>query len=60
MDPPEFRTFRDLISEKGDFVILVTLLWTPQYENPNGASDKPYLVEVNESHKYKILEFSTK
>ena len=35
---PEFGTFRDLISEKGDFVILVTLLWTPRNENPNGAS----------------------
>ena len=30
MDPPEFGTFRDLISGKGDFVILVTLLWTPR------------------------------
>ena len=38
MDPPEFGTFRDSISEKGDFVILVTLLWPPWNENPNGAS----------------------
>ena len=38
MDPPKFWTFRDLISEKGDSVILVTLLWTPRNENPNGAS----------------------
>ena len=29
MDPPEFGTFRDLVSETGDFVISVTLLWTP-------------------------------
>ena len=26
MEPPELGTFRSLISEKGDFVILVTLL----------------------------------
>ena len=38
MDLPEFGTFRDLILEKGDFVILVALLWTLQNENPNGAS----------------------
>ena len=38
MDPSAFRTFRDLIPEKGDFVILVILLWTPQNENPNVAS----------------------
>ena len=29
IDPPDLETFRDLISEKGDFVILVTLLWPP-------------------------------
>ena len=44
MDPPEFGTFRDLISEKGDFVILVTLLWTPRNENPNGASETQYVI----------------
>ena len=38
MGPPDFGTYRDLISEKGDFVILATLLWTPRNENPNGAS----------------------
>ena len=38
MDPSGFGTFRDLILEKGDFEILVTLLWTPQNDNPNGAS----------------------
>ena len=38
MGPPEIGTFRDLSSEKGDFVISVTLLWTPRNENPNGAS----------------------
>ena len=38
MDPPKFWTFRDLISEKGDFVILVRLLWPPWNENPNRAS----------------------
>ena len=39
MDPPEYGTSRDLISEKGDFVILVTLFWTPWNENPIGASE---------------------
>ena len=36
--PLEFWTFRDLILKKRHFVILVTLLWIPQNENPTWAS----------------------
>ena len=59
MDPPELGTFRDLMSEKGDFVILVSLLWTPRIENPNRASANNRILRVDLQKGEKILQLHT-